>query len=209
MAEEAERHGIRVTVFSDYLCPWCYVALVRLHRLKAECGARLELTWKNFPLRPYGIPTLSPGKLNHGMAAAEAEEEGIPFKQWPESLPPPASSIPALEAAKCAQLQGTQAFERYQLALFQAYFEQNQDISQTPVLFSLAREVQLDVDKFVTEFNSGRQKRVIWAEFDEARNTLHITSIPTAIFENGIRFECAVPIEVYRRAVELCRAPAA
>src|SRR5262249_33867144 len=44
---------VRLIVTSDYLCPWCYVAAVRLRRLQEEFGERLALVWQSFLLRPY------------------------------------------------------------------------------------------------------------------------------------------------------------
>ena len=45
-----------LNVWSDYLCPWCNVAAVRLHGLEAEFGDSLELRWKSYLLRPQPEP---------------------------------------------------------------------------------------------------------------------------------------------------------
>ncbi|MGH7291850.1 MAG: DsbA family oxidoreductase, partial [Myxococcota bacterium] len=43
-------------VWSDYLCPWCKVAAVRLHALEGEFGDALVLRWNSFLLRPQPEP---------------------------------------------------------------------------------------------------------------------------------------------------------
>ena len=55
-------------------------------------------------------------------AGAETRQDGLKFKPWPRGKPAPASSLPSLEAAKCAALQGEDAFRVCDRALFSAYF---------------------------------------------------------------------------------------
>ena len=43
---------MRLIVYSDYLCPWCYNASVRLRSLEEEMGADLDLVWRSYLLRP-------------------------------------------------------------------------------------------------------------------------------------------------------------
>ena len=43
---------VRLEVWSDYLCPWCYNAAHRLEQLDAEYASDLELEWKSYLLRP-------------------------------------------------------------------------------------------------------------------------------------------------------------
>src|SRR5262249_20962277 len=39
---------VRLIVWSDYLCPWCYVAATRLHRLGEEFGDQIHLEWRSY-----------------------------------------------------------------------------------------------------------------------------------------------------------------
>ena len=50
--EEAGPNPVRFIVYSDYLCPWCFNASVRLHRLEEENPGRVELVWRSYLLRP-------------------------------------------------------------------------------------------------------------------------------------------------------------
>ena len=37
---------VRFVVYFDYLCPWCYNASKRLHRLRDTFDGRVELEWR-------------------------------------------------------------------------------------------------------------------------------------------------------------------
>ena len=207
MFEQGGNLGERATnilIYFDYLCPWCYIAFVRLQTLKEEYGESITFTWKSFPLKLYGVESSSPSRLNWAIARATEEEKSIRFKPWPESLPLPSSSMPALEASKCAQLQGREAFERYHLLLFKSYFEQSKDISHREVLHSIAREAKLDYNRFELDFSSKKLRDKVRDEYKEAREEYNIIGIPTVLFENGGRLECAVPVELYKRVAKLC-----
>ncbi|NIP60570.1 MAG: DsbA family protein, partial [Gemmatimonadetes bacterium] len=45
---------VPVSVYSDYTCPWCYVGLRRLDRLREELpeGLELDVTWRPFEIHP-------------------------------------------------------------------------------------------------------------------------------------------------------------
>ncbi|MDQ3309649.1 MAG: DsbA family protein, partial [Gemmatimonadota bacterium] len=51
---------VRITVWSDYVCPFCYLEEPVLDRIREEYGNRLEVEWKAFELRPDPVPTLDP-----------------------------------------------------------------------------------------------------------------------------------------------------
>ena len=43
---------LRFVVYSDYLCPWCFNASVRLHRLEDAMDGQLRVEWRSYLLRP-------------------------------------------------------------------------------------------------------------------------------------------------------------
>ncbi len=51
---------IAIDIWSDYVCPFCYLELPLIDRLKEEFGAQLNITWRAFELRPDPVPTLDP-----------------------------------------------------------------------------------------------------------------------------------------------------
>ena len=47
---------VRLDVFSDYLCRWCYNSAVRLREIEAAYRERVSLHWRAFPLIPGAQP---------------------------------------------------------------------------------------------------------------------------------------------------------
>jgi predicted DsbA family dithiol-disulfide isomerase len=180
---------------------------VRLAQLRQEYEERLVLRWKGFAL----VPEAEPGRTFNDHAAevwararANARTEGTTFAARPPGALMPTSSLPALEAAKCAVAQGNERFERYHLALLKAYFTQGRDISQAEVLIDLAREARLEVDRFTLDLASGGMRGLVLTEYLEAQS-LGVTSVPTVILsdpQGAIRIVGEVPTAQYRRYIE-------
>ena len=119
--------AVRLVAYSDYLCPWCYNASVRLHRLADEDG-ELTIEWRSYLLRP------SAGRgrdLERFRAYTEswrrpaAEEDSGEFRTWTGDEGPPSHSIPAHLASKAAAELGEDAFRRFHDRLLRAYFAEN------------------------------------------------------------------------------------
>ena len=197
------RNPVKAVIYSDYLCPWCYVASTRLQRIKAEYGDRVEVIWQSFPLIRGEIPGRRfTARFAQSWERARREEESLQFNPWDQSRDLPRSSMPAQEAAKCAELQGEEASRRLHFLLMQAYFQEGKDISQHEVLISLTQRTQLDLERFIFDLNSGMQKEKVLHEYNVARAKEGISGIPTAIFDGQFRLESAVPMEVYRHVVD-------
>jgi predicted DsbA family dithiol-disulfide isomerase len=182
------------------------VAAVRLYKLKDEFGHRLEFGVKAYPLRPGDRPSLPPvpGAMQGRMrAGAEARQDGLEFKPWPEGKPAPASSLPSLEAAKCAALQGEDAFRAYDLALFSAYFEECLDVADREVLLELARRTGLDIERFAGDLDSRSQQSLVMAEFLECLGTFgaYAQGVPLTSFNNSPPLVGCAPVDVYRTAI--------
>ena len=86
---------ISITIYSDYLCPWCCVLAVRLYRVKEEYGESVSIMWKSRPLMVGEVPgrQISPHSVQSRMRAS-FEEEGL-VNPWDENQPYPSSSMPA------------------------------------------------------------------------------------------------------------------
>ncbi len=141
-----------------------------------------------------------------GRCRAALEEESISFRPWDPSQPYPTSSLPALRAVRCAQLQGEEEFQRLHIALFKAFFEDSRNIADREVLLSLAEDVGLDVERFTSDFDQGLQESKVLAEYQDAKREYEGWGVPLAIIGDRYPAGGAVPIDIYRRAVDLCLA---
>ena len=199
---------VRLIVYSDYLCPWCYLAEHRLEQLQAEFGTALELEWRSFLLRPRPEPGRDLERFmryTQSWLRPAAEPDAPVFRVWESSEGPPTHSVPAHLVAKAALALGPGAFAALHVRLLRAYFEQSRDISALPTLRAIWSEASLPEVDFEACFEADVLERT-FAEHNEAVS-LGITGVPalrvagTDAFVTG-----AQPLETYRRWVERLRA---
>ncbi len=134
---------------------------------------------------------------------AGIEEESICFRPWESGKPYPATSFPAQRAARCAQQQDGNAFLRFHMAVFRAFFTESQDIGDRQVLVTLAGEAGLDVERFTADYDSMPDEAVM-ATYRDARAAYEGWGIPLVIIGGHYPIAGASPEAVYRRAIELC-----
>jgi predicted DsbA family dithiol-disulfide isomerase len=73
-------HGMRVDIWSDVVCPWCYIGKRRFERAVARFDHRdeIELVWRSFELDPSAGPSpTEPGGNDERLA----RKYGIPLEQ--------------------------------------------------------------------------------------------------------------------------------
>src|SRR2546425_13125997 len=97
---------VRLDVFSDYLCPWCYNAAVRLREIQQAYGDRVRVHWRTFPLIPGEQPARrGTENTREGRRRVGAEEPRACFVPPAIAAPRPASRVPMLTVTECAALQ--------------------------------------------------------------------------------------------------------
>ena len=125
-----------MTVWSDYLCPWCYLGLDREQQL-VELG--IEVVLRPYELHP-DIPTGGRPIRDGGRTAAvfdhvgrECESVGLPFVR-PARSP---NTRTVLQAAEHVRLTQPDAFDALHRALFYAHFADGRDIEDQTVVDEL------------------------------------------------------------------------
>ena len=193
---------VRLDVFSDYLCPWCYNAAVRLREIEQVYGELVSVHWRAFPLIPGEQPDRRvTQKTREGWQRIGAEEPRACFVPPILDAPLPASSIPAQTAAKCAERQGAHAFERFHERLFTALFRDGLDISRPDVLRGLAREAGLDVARFEADY-AGEAYESVLSDCAEGAAWFGVSALPTVILNEKLSLVGAVPAERYRMLID-------
>ena len=126
---------------------------------------RVELRWKSYALVMGRIePQPITAHSREGRREASRAEPDAHFQPWDESKLYVSSSLPALEAAKCAQLQGSDAFRAYNPALFRGFFSESRDISDPAELISIAGRAGLDETRFESDLKSAKQRVAVIQE---------------------------------------------
>lgn len=192
---------LKLIVYSDYLCPWCYNATVRLRRLEEELDGRLELDWQSYLLRPdptSGRTLESFREYTRSWLRPAAEPDAATFQVWASDEGPPSHSLPPHVLAKAAATLGEEAFHRVHEGLLHAYFAESRDITAPATL----REVWLESglpEGELARADEPIHREVVLAEHAAARK-LGVTGVPAARLDGNEAFVVgALPVDSYRR----------
>jgi predicted DsbA family dithiol-disulfide isomerase len=198
---------IRIDIWSDYVCPFCYLQMPALKRLKQEFGPALQITWRAFELRPDPHPTLDPAgdylrTTWERSVYPMARERGMALK-----LPPvQPRSRKAMEAAAYAQSEDKS--DEMPEALFRAFFEQGRDIGQTDVLLDIGESVGLQRDGLRKALDENAFAAQVTEDQQLARD-FGISGVPIMVlredgapWQEAVALQGAVPYESMRAAVE-------
>jgi predicted DsbA family dithiol-disulfide isomerase len=203
----SEDKRIVLDIWSDYVCPFCYLELPAIRRLQEEWGARLAVTWHAFELRPDPVPTLDPdGEYLHNTwnrsVYPMAAERGMRLR-----LPPvQPRSRKAFEAACHAREQGL--FDAMHLALFRGFFEEGLDIGDIETLLMLGESAGLDRAALRLALEQGRHTQEV-IEDEMHATALGISGVPLGLVRPegqalaaSIPLQGAVPYEAMLRTVQ-------
>ena len=195
---------VPVQVFSDYICPWCYVGLSRIERVGEELPLAIE--WRPFFLRPDippegaprrqrpGEPPTKAGEQVTGQLGEQAAEEGLIMKRSERT---PYTRL-ALEATEYSKTQGL--VDQYHEALLKAYWEHSQNLGDTEVLLSIAKEVSLNQDGLAQALETRSFEQTVLEQVQLA-NEIGINAIPAYIVGKYLFFG-AQPYSFMKSVVE-------
>lgn len=201
---------MRIDIFSDVVCPWCFIGKRRLEQALAAAELRqAELHWHAFQLNP----DLPPGGMDRrqylenkfGPGAAEriharldeaGREAGIDF-QFDKIARSP-NTRDAHRLLWLAAGQGRQ--NELKEALMQAYFVEGRDVGDRGVLADIAAAsgVSGDIGAFLA--GDGGQREVQEDLGLAAR--LQISGVPFFIFSGRYALAGAQPPEVFAQALQ-------
>jgi predicted DsbA family dithiol-disulfide isomerase len=175
---------VRVTVWSDYCCPWCYRALDRLALLD-ELGVGIDLLpFELHPeMPPEGRRHRPDGRTAAAFArvAAECDEAGLPFNP-PAATPNTAMVLGTSEAVRRTR---PDAFRTLHPRLFRAHFVEGLDLGDEAVVDALAAEAGADVELVRAWRADGRAEAAV-AEARAAALEAGATATPAFRFDIGL-----------------------
>jgi predicted DsbA family dithiol-disulfide isomerase len=181
------------------------VAAVRLRKIKEEYGNKIRVEWHAYPL---AVQLRSEARISEhsveGRQRAGLEQEGICFNPWDNEVPYPVTSMPALRASYCVRQQSAEAFERLHLTLFRTFFEKCRNIQEEKLLFSLVKESGVYMKRFRADYAKAAVDEDILADHKYYTENFLGWGIPLAFVGDRFPLAGAVPIEMYRRAIDLC-----
>lgn len=198
--------ALAIEVYSDYVCPYCFLAEGPLNEAVDEMDGRVAVEWRPFELRPYPTQTLEPEGEYLQTAWQQsvyptAARMGVPIV-LPKVSPQPYSRL-AFEGALFARDHGQAA--AYNHRMFTAFFQDERDIGDVDVLTALAEEIGLDGTAFRAALETRAYETECGALLRHATETLGISSVPTFVIAGRYAIPGLVPkdtlVDVFRRAI--------
>ncbi|GHC45745.1 DsbA family oxidoreductase [Neogemmobacter tilapiae] len=202
---------IRLDIFSDPICPWCFIGKSNLDRaLEADASHPFTVEWHPFQLNP-DMRAEGVNRLEYlaarfgGMERAEAmsrqvEETAagygvvIDFSKV-ERVP---NTLDAHRLIHWAGLEGAQT--PMVNAVLRAYWRESRDIGDQGVLADLAGEVGLDRAAMARLLASEADRDTITARDSHARER-GISAVPTFVIADQYVVSGAQPPEMWRNVM--------
>ena len=202
---------MRIDVWSDVVCPWCYLGKKRLEKALdgLDFGGDVEVRWRAFQLdptagtEPKDLRTAidrkyGPGAFD-GMSkrlGALGEELGIDYRF---DLAQRVTSVPALMlVAWIEENEGPEAAEKMHDRLFRAYFTDGQNIADPENLVEWAVEIGVDRELAGEAVATGAGRESVVRDLEAAADK-DITGVPAFVIEDAALIPGAQDVETMRQ----------
>lgn len=209
---------MRIDIWSDVVCPWCYVGKRRFERaLEAfEDRASVQVVYRAFELDPsrpkgqtqkrrdmlmakYGLSTQQVATLD-ALMEQTAAAEGLEYHLREDGVT--GNTFDAHRVLQLAAARGRQdvAVER----LFRAYFTENRSIFDAASLTALGREAGLDETELRDVLAGDAFADVVQADVREAR-ALGVNGVPFFVIERRFGVSGAQGTDVFAQMLARAR----
>ena len=203
---------IRLDIFSDPVCPWCYIGKANLDRaLEAHANHPFEIEWHPFQLNPDMPPEGADrrdylearfgGKQNaaaiYARVSEAAEAAGVTINF--ETMNRVPNTLDAHRLIHWAGLEGRQT--AMVSTLLRAYFRDGKDIGDKATLANLAGDVGMDAVLAARLLASESDRAEIAARDAHARQR-GLNSVPTFVIANQYVLPGAQPVALWGKVID-------
>jgi predicted DsbA family dithiol-disulfide isomerase len=204
---------VAIDVWSDIVCPWCYIGKRRFEAALAEFPHRDEVLvrWRAFELDPSapeagGLPVPERLQRDHGLSAEQVEQMFTHVSELAE-----AEGL----SYRLAEAKQVNTFDLHRLlhlaeehevgdamleALMSAQHCEAADLSDHSTLLTLAEKAGLPPEEVTDLLNSDTYTDEVRADQDLARG-LGVTGVPAFVFADRYLVSGAQSVEVFTAAL--------
>jgi len=205
---------MRVEIWSDIACPWCYIGRRRFEKAlnQFEHRDQVEVIWRSYELDP-NAPRDYAGNVNdllaqrYGMSREKAEslnvhvsalaaQEGLEYHL---DRAHPVNSLDAHRLIHLAADHGLQGQMKERLQ--KAYFTEGLVVSDLDALVKLAVEVGLDADETRQVLQGNLYVDAVRADIRRAQ-MIGVNGVPFFVLDEKYAVSGAQPVEVFLTALE-------
>lgn len=200
---------IRVDVWSDVQCIWCYISSARLRTAIARHPGPVEVVHHSFQLTPDAPVEIDRDAQirSHNMGSERMQqimnqlrqltaEEGLPYD--PDRTRP-TNSHQALELLHHAGTFGKRA--ELTQRLFEAYFAEGRHLGHADELLAIAEEAGLDRSAASAALTEQRHVADVDADIRQAHQ-LGVRGVPFYVINNTYGLSGAQPVEQFAAAFD-------
>lgn len=204
-----------IEIYSDLICPWCFLGKVRLDRALAERpGVRVDIRWMPFQLNP-DLPTDGmdrelyftakfggPERVRQMNAVVEqaAAREGLLLRL--DRIRRIPSTLQAHRLVRFAERFGKAT--DLTMALYQAYFQQGRNIGDIDMLALIAGERGLDAEE-AADYLAGEADMAAVRGSDAQARQLGVQAVPCYIFDRRYALSGAQEHAAFLPMLDLAR----
>ena len=205
---------MRVEIWSDVVCPWCYIGKRNFETALSEFehGDEVEVAWRSFELDPWA-PTVRQGDY----AARLADKYGVPLPEAQNMIASmtgaaaraglefdfdvarPGNTFDAHRVIHLAGERGVQ--DAMKERLLQATFTEGQTIGDKETLVRLAAEVGLDAGEAAAVLGGDAYAAEVRADERQAAE-FGISAVPFFVIDRTFGVPGAQPPDVLVRALQ-------
>jgi predicted DsbA family dithiol-disulfide isomerase len=205
---------MKVEVWSDVMCPFCYLGKRRFAKALAEFPNRddVEIIWKSFQLNPSlrtdpaisvtqylarekGLDERVAEQMNDRVARMSRQDG--PIYNFDDVVV--ANTFDAHRLIHFAKERGLQ--DQAAEKLFSAYFTEGKNVDDRATLIELGREIGLDSAAVTAALESDAYVAEVNADIEEARQ-LGINGVPFFVFDRAYAVSGAQDTDVFKDALE-------
>ena len=215
----AQPGALAVTIYSDVICPWCYIGKRRFEAalgasdMPADVAGAVAITWRPFELNP-DMPEAGMERAAYRAAKFGAERSAELDRQMiatareagiagfaPEKMTRTPNTRAAHRLIWAAEQQGGAAAQNALVdALFAAYFEQGADIGRRDVLLDLARQAGLERRHAEATLADDISLEAV-LDLEDAGISMGIRGVPFFVLAGKYAISGAQPAEFWRDAL--------
>ena len=208
---------MRIEIWSDVVCPWCYVGKRRLEAALAgfDHADEVEVVYRSFqldPSAPHRGTELTSETLARRIGRAPdavrdmqqqlvdtAAADGLELRLFETVHTNTADAHRLLHLALATG--GPELQVRLKEALLSAYFEQARDVGDHDVLAEVAVAAGLDEERVRAVLAGAEYADLVAADVRQAR-AYGATGVPFFVFDQRFAVSGAQPADVFRQALD-------
>ena len=207
---------MEIQIWSDIMCPFCYIGKRRLEGALKQLNltGEVKITWKSFLLNPDMKTDPTRNSLEYlaetkGWTMEQTQEmvrhvvdmaveEGLEYRMDDTKVANAMDAHRLIQLAKTVG-KGDEVEER----LFHAYFMEGKNIADMDVLVDLGEDVGIEAARIRESLEKGEFTDSIRQDIRESQQ-IGVRGVPFFVFNNQYAISGAQPVELFVQTMEKC-----